>query len=149
MSEYLVPLAIIGLLVLINGFFVAAEFAIVAAPRTRIAQAAERGSGTARNVLTILNSTKLQNYYLATAQVGIAVASLGLGMYGEHTVAEWLVGPLSRIELLTAWSETIAHTLATILAIGLLTYLHVVVGEMVPKSVSYTHLDVYKRQSLY
>ena len=141
MDEYLIPLTIIGLLVLINGFFVAAEFAIVAAPRTRIAQAAERGSGTARNVLDILNSSKLQNYYLATAQVGIAVASLGLGMYGEHTVAEWLVGPLSRIEVLTAWSETIAHTLATVLAIGLLTYLHVVVGEMVPKSLAIQYAE--------
>lgn len=141
MDEYLIPLTIIGLLVLINGFFVAAEFAIVAAPRTRIAQAAERGSGAARNVLNILNSTKLQNYYLATAQVGIAVASLGLGMYGEHTVAEWLVVPLSRIELLTAWSETIAHTLATVLAIGLLTYLHVVVGEMVPKSLAIQYAE--------
>ena len=88
MSEYLVPLAIIGILILINGFFVAAEFAIVAAPRTRIAQAAERGSATAQSVLDILNSTRLQNYYLATAQVGIAIASLGLGMYGEHTMAE-------------------------------------------------------------
>jgi CBS domain containing-hemolysin-like protein len=141
MNDYLVPLAIIGVLILINGFFVAAEFAIVAAPRTRIAQAAERGSGTAKNVLSILNSTRLQNYYLATAQVGIAVASLGLGMYGEHTVAEWLVGPLSRIEVLAQWSETLAHTLATILAIGLLTYLHVVVGEMVPKSLAIQYAE--------
>ena len=141
MSEYVLPLAIIGVLILINGFFVAAEFAIVAAPRTRIAQAAERGSATAQSVLSILNSTRLQNYYLATAQVGIAIASLGLGMYGEHTVAEWLVGPLSRIDVLARWSETIAHTLATILAIGLLTYLHVVVGEMVPKSLAIQYAE--------
>lgn len=138
MNEYLVPLLIIGFLILLNGLFVAAEFAIVAAPRTRLAQAAERGSGAARDVLAILADPVQQNRYLATAQIGITIASLGLGMYGEHTVADWLYAPLSR---LTPLAEPLAHTVATVLAIGLLTYLHVVLGEMVPKSLAIQYAE--------
>lgn len=138
MTEYLVPMLIIGFLILLNGLFVAAEFAIVAAPRTRITQAAEQGSGAARNVLAILADPAQQNRYLATAQIGITIASLGLGMYGEHTVAEWLHGPLSTI---TPLAGPLSHTLATILAIGILTYLHVVLGEMVPKSLAIQYAE--------
>jgi CBS domain containing-hemolysin-like protein len=132
-SEYLVPVLVIGFLILLNGLFVAAEFAIVSAQRTRLTQAADQGSGAARNVLDILADPARQNLYLATAQIGITIASLGLGMYGEHTVAEWLYGPLSRV---TPLAGPLAHTAATILAIGVLTYLHVVLGEMVPKSLA-------------
>jgi CBS domain containing-hemolysin-like protein len=141
MTEYLVPLAIIGLLILLNGLFVAAEFAIVAVPRTRVAQAMEAGSRTASYVLAILNDAKRQNLYLATAQIGITIASLGLGMYGEHVVAEWLLHPLERLSGLAGQSEALAHTIATVLAIGLLTYLHVVLGEMVPKSLAIQHAE--------
>lgn len=138
MSEYLVPIVIITFLILVNGLFVAAEFSIVAVPRTRLAQAAERGSRAARHALSIVKSPKRQNLYLATAQVGITIASLGLGMYGEHVVADWLVVPLEELGRL---AEPLAHTLATILAIGLLTYLHVVLGEMVPKSLAISHAE--------
>lgn len=133
MSTVLIPVGIITVLILLNGLFVAAEFAIVGAPRTKIAQRAEEGSGTASRVLSILRSPDRQNRYLATAQIGITVVSLGLGMYGEHVVAEWLLGPLEYLGLL---AEPAAHAIATILSVGILTYLHVVVGEMVPKSIS-------------
>ncbi|MCB0255757.1 MAG: DUF21 domain-containing protein, partial [Anaerolineae bacterium] len=113
MSEYLLPLAIIGFLILLNALFVAAEFSIVAVPKTRLVQAAERGSQPARHVLRILSDADSQNRYLATAQIGITIASLGLGMYGEHTIADWLLHPLSSLGTL---SEPLAHTLATILA---------------------------------
>ena len=97
MSEYLLPIAIISLLILLNALFVAAEFSIVAAPKTRLVQAADRGSMRARHVLRILSNPNSQNRYLATAQIGITIASLGLGMYGEHTIADWLLHPLSRL----------------------------------------------------
>ncbi len=139
MNEYLVPLLIITGLILLNGLFVAAEFAIVAAPRTRLTQAAERGSSAAADVLSILADPAQQNRYLATAQIGITIASLGLGMYGEHTVAAWLHGPLSR---LTPLAGPLSHTAATILAIGILTYLHVVLGEMIPKSLAIQHAEI-------
>jgi len=137
-NEYLVPLLIITGLILLNGLFVAAEFAIVAAPRTRLTQAAERGSRAAADVLSILADPAQQNRYLATAQIGVTIASLGLGMYGEHTVAAWLHGPLSRI---TPLAGPLSHTVATILAIGILTYLHVVLGEMIPKSLAIQHAE--------
>jgi CBS domain containing-hemolysin-like protein len=129
--EYLIPLLIIAVLILINGFFVAAEFAVAAASRPRVAQLAASGSSSARRVLKILSDPLEINRYLSTAQIGITLASLGLGMYGEHAVAEWLVGPL---EHLGWFGVTTAHTIAIILSVGVLTYLHVVIGEMIPKA---------------
>ena len=133
MVEYILPIVIIAILILLNGFFVAAEFAIVGAPPTRIAQKAEAGSRLAERVLLILRDPVEQNRYLATAQLGITIASLGLGMYGEHTVAEWLIGPL---ESLGRLAQPAAHTVSIVISVGFLTYLHVVLGEMVPKSIS-------------
>lgn len=133
MSEIAIPLLNILLLIIVNGIFVAAEFGIAASPRARIAQLAEGGSLAAQRVLNILRQPQLLNRYISTAQVGITIASLGLGMYGEHAVAGWLVGPL---EHLGWFGVATAHTIATIIAVGVLTYLHVVVGEMVPKSLA-------------
>jgi CBS domain containing-hemolysin-like protein len=133
MSVILIPVGIISLLILLNGIFVAAEFSIVAVSRTRMAQLAEAGSRTAQSILKTLRDPNRQNRYIATAQVGITVVSLGLGMYGEHTVARWLLTPLERLGRL---AEPAAHTIASALAIAMLTYLHVVIGEMVPKSLA-------------
>jgi len=133
MSEIVLPLLNIFLLIVINGIFVAAEFGIAASPRARIAQLAENGSAAAQRVLNILRQPHLLNRYISTAQVGITIASLGLGMYGEHAVADWLIGPLEH----WGWfGVATTHTIATIVSVGILTYLHVVVGEMVPKSLA-------------
>ncbi len=131
--DILIPLAIISTLIILNGIFVAAEFGLIAAPPTRIAQKAAAGSADARRLLSILRSTDAQNRYLATAQIGITVVSLGLGMYGEHIFAEWLLEPLAHY---TTLAEPLAHTIATVLAIAIMTYLHVVLGEMVAKSLA-------------
>jgi CBS domain containing-hemolysin-like protein len=133
MTETLLTIGILTLLIFLNGLFVAAEFAIAGAPATQIAQLAEEGSRSARRVLAILRNPNLQNRYIATAQLGITVASLALGMYGEQVVAHWLLGPLERLGRL---AEPAAHSVAATLAIGLLTYLHVVLGEMIPKSIA-------------
>jgi CBS domain containing-hemolysin-like protein len=133
MSEVLIPLLVIVLLILVNGLFVAAEFSIVGSAPTRLAQLAEQGSKVAANVLETLHDLKAQNRYLATAQIGVTVASLGLGMYGEHAVAEWLIHPVEKVVGLNSAS---AATLAATIAIVLLTYLHVVFGEMIPKSLA-------------
>ncbi len=131
--DVLIPILIIAVLILLNGMFVAAEFAIVAAPRTRMRTLAAEGSTTAKHVLAVLSDPARQNRYITTAQVGITIASLGLGMYGEHAIADWLLGPL---ESLGRMAEPAAHTLATILSVGLLTYIHVVIGEMIPKTLA-------------
>ncbi len=133
MTEYVIPILIILFLCLINGFFVAAEFAIAGASRPRVAGLAEAGSASAQRVLHVLHDPQSVNRYLSTAQIGITIASLGLGMYGEHAVAEWLVGPLEHLGWL---STAAAHTIAFVIAVAILTYLHMVLGEMVPKSLA-------------
>lgn len=138
MIDTLIPIAIISFLILLNGFFVAAEFSIVAAPHTRIAQKAQHGSKTAQKVLEILRHPDKQNRYLATAQVGITIASLGLGMYGEHTISDWIRNPLENLGEITT---PVAHSISAVLSIGLLTYMHVVIGEMVPKTLALQSAD--------
>ena len=133
MISFLVPLLIIVVLILINALFVAAEFAIIGVRPTRIAQLAEEGNGTATQVKTVLDSTVLQDRYIATAQLGVTMASLGLGMYGEHAIAEWLLGPL---EGLIQLAPTTALAIAAVVSLALLTFAHVVVGEIVPKSLA-------------
>lgn len=133
MIELLFLITVILILVLINGFFVAAEFAIAAVPATRMAQLAEQGSAKAQHVLDVLHEPRRMSNYLSTVQAGITLASLGLGMYGEHALATVLLGPLEHL----GWvGEALAHTIATIAAVALLTFLHVVLGEMVPKSLA-------------
>ncbi|HMN28345.1 MAG TPA: CNNM domain-containing protein [Caldilineaceae bacterium] len=133
MSEFTWPLLIIGLLLLVNAFFVAAEFALAAAPETRISRLAEGGSAQAGRLLFIVRNSQAFNRYISTAQIGITIASLGLGMYGEHAIAGWLIGPLEEWGI---FGSVAAHTFATVLAVIALTYLHVVIGEMVPKSIA-------------
>jgi CBS domain containing-hemolysin-like protein len=131
--EMLIALAIIFLLVIANGLFVAAEFAIVGAPRTAIEHQAGEGSLLAQRVMRVLENPKRQDRYIATTQVGISVASLGLGMYGEHVLAEWLAARLEPLEE-SRWIA--AHAVASVIAVSFLTYLHIVIGEMVPKAMA-------------
>jgi CBS domain containing-hemolysin-like protein len=133
MIEVFVPLLIIFLIIFLNGLFVAAEFSIVESTPTRLAQMAEQGSKWATHVLETLRDLKAQNRYLATAQIGITAASLGLGMYGEHVMAEWLVHSVERA---VGLSPATATALAATIAIVFLTYLHVVFGEIIPKSLA-------------
>jgi CBS domain containing-hemolysin-like protein len=134
----LVSVGIILLLVMANGLFVAAEFAIVGAPRATIEHKAAQGSRLARRVASILDDPMRQDRYIATTQVGISVASLGLGMYGEHVVAQWL---LPFLEPFDNGRWIAAHVLASTLSVALLTYLHIVIGEMIPKTLALQRAD--------
>jgi CBS domain containing-hemolysin-like protein len=138
MIEILVPVAIIAFLVLANGLFVAAEFAIVGAPRASIEHQASQGSRLAERVLYVLENPLRQDRYIATTQIGISVASLGLGMYGEHWLADQIQPWFVRLETL-GWIA--AHTVASIAAVAMLTYLHIVIGEMVPKALALQRAD--------
>ena len=133
MTALLIALCIVLLLVVANGLFVAAEFAIVGAPRASIEHKAAQGSRLARRVARILEDPKRQDRYIATTQVGISVASLGLGMYGEHVLAEWIA---LRLEPFDESRWIAAHAVASIAAVSVLTYLHIVIGEMVPKALA-------------
>jgi CBS domain containing-hemolysin-like protein len=126
-------IAIIAALILLNGIFVAAEFAIVAAPRTTLQRLAAGKSPFARRLLRIADDPRRQDQWVATAQLGITLASLGLGMYGEHVLADWLFRQFDG----GGWPAWLAsHAFASVLAVTILTYFHIVVGEMVPKAIA-------------
>jgi len=134
----LFALFIILVLVLANGLFVAAEFAIVGATRASIDHQAAQGNRLAQRVARVLADPREQGRFVATTQVGITVASLGLGMYGEHVLAEWIAVWLAPYDD-SPWIA--AHALASGIALGILTYLHIVLGEMVPKSLALQSAD--------
>lgn len=120
-------------LILLNALFVAAEFALIGAPKTALEHRASGGDRLAARVLEILGSPRQQDRYIATSQLGITVASLALGMYGEHALAALIEPQLGPIPL-------VGHTaLAGILALASLTLVHIVLGEMAPKSVALQH----------
>jgi len=133
MSGVLVTLGLILLFLVANGLFVAAEFSIVGAPRPSIEHLAAQGNRRARRVVAILDSRKRRDRFIATTQIGVSLASLGLGMYGEHVIAGWISAWLGSLDF-AGWIT--AHTIASIVAIALLTYLHIVLGEMVPKTLA-------------
>lgn len=133
MGSALVPTLIVLLLLLLNALFVAAEFAIVGVSRPVIDRRERDGDWRARIVARVLRDPGEQDKFIATAQLGITLASLGLGMYGEHLLAEWLSGQLS---FLGPDPWVAAHTLGSIIAVAILTYFHIVIGEMVPKSIA-------------
>ncbi|GLZ03765.1 membrane protein [Actinomadura sp. NBRC 104412] len=114
-------------LLVLNGFFVASEFALVAARRPRLERAAARGSRTAASAVAGISELSLM---LAGAQLGITMSSLGLGLVSEPVIAHTLT-PLFHSAGLP---DSAAHALAFVLALGLVTFLHTVVGEMAPKS---------------
>lgn len=132
------PFIIIAGLILLNGLFVAAEFAIIGAPRASIDNQAAKGSRTARRVQGILRDSLKQDRYIATAQLGITLASLGLGMYGEHVLADFIYHLLGASGA-PAW--LLSHGLASTAAVFILTYFHIVIGEMVPKSVALQYAE--------
>ena len=135
--DILLRLGGVAVLVALNGFFVAAEFALVGARRTRLEQLAEQGSTAAALTRTMQNDL---DRYIAAAQLGITLASLALGWIGESTIAAVieppidrlladLLGPLTGITAATAISAGIG----LVISFGVITALHIVLGEQAPK----------------
>ncbi len=129
----MIAFLIISALILLNAIFVAAEFAIVGAPKMSIDKRAADGNRLARVVQSVLRDPQKQDRYIATAQLGITVASLGLGMYGEHVLADGIYHYLGGSG---GPAFLASHTFASVVAVTILTYFHIVVGEMVPKSLA-------------
>lgn len=119
---------IVLLLVLANGFFVASEFALVGVRRSRIQTLAQSGDSRARRLLGLLDSL---NAYISATQLGITMASLALGWIGEPVFAHLLETPLKgRV------SEVTLHTISFAVAFSIITFLHIVLGELAPKTLA-------------
>jgi CBS domain containing-hemolysin-like protein len=119
-------------LVFINGFFVAAEFAYVAVRRSRIETMASEGKAAAKRLLEILDNL---NAYLSASQLGITLASLGLGALGEPVVEAILGGWLSYLP------ESARHIVSYAIAFAIVTTLHIVLGEQAPKLFGLTQAE--------
>ncbi|GGC17011.1 hemolysin [Novosphingobium endophyticum] len=132
MSDVLLPILIIAILIIINGVFVAAEFALVGARRSRLETMAKGGSAAARWLVRVFDREGGKDAYIAIAQLGITLASIGLGMYGEPAVAAWLYPWLEGFGL----DYDQVHIIGFVIALGGITYLHVVFGEMIPKALA-------------
>ena len=119
-----VKLFAVLLLVAANGFFVAAEFALVGVRSSRIETLAASGGSSAKRLMGLLQNL---NAYLSACQLGITLASLALGWIGEPAIARLLEGPLSGL------SETLRHAISFAIAFSIITSLHIVLGEQAPK----------------
>ena len=129
--------AMIGLLVLLllglNATYVAAEFSLLGVPRSRLEPLVRAGRKGAQQVLGLMGSMRALDRSLTACQIGITIVSLALGMYGEHAAAQVLIPVLHD---LGPWSEATAHGIASSVALGGLTFLHIVLGENLPKSIA-------------
>ena len=131
-------LLVILVFLLINALYVGAEFALVGAPKAAIEHRAGQGDLLSKRLTRLMGSSHEQDRYIATAQIGITVASLGLGMFSEHGLADWLA---PRLVWMGEYRFITAHTIASTLAIAGLTCAHIVVGEMLPKSLALQHTE--------
>ena len=134
MSEYLPGIIWLVVLLVVNAFFVGAEFAVISARRSQIEPKAEAGSKAAKTTLWAMEHATLM---LATSQLGITVCSLLILNVSEPAIHHLLEYPLA----LTGLSEGAISVIAFTFALILVTFLHVVFGEMVPKNISFSVPD--------
>ncbi len=122
-------LGMVAILIALTAFFVASEFAIVRIRATRIDQLVAGGS---RNALAVRNVISNLDEYLSACQLGITVTALGLGWLGEPTVHKLLLPLFNELNI----STSLASILSIAIAFGFITFLHVVIGELAPKTIA-------------
>lgn len=135
MSETGLDFLLLGaaaLLIFANGFFVAAEFALVSVRRTRIEELVAQGNATAKTVRHVIHDP---DRFIAATQLGITIASLALGWIGEPAIAH-LIEPLFGFIPDSMLSHATSGVIATVIAFAIITFMHVVIGELAPKSVA-------------
>ena len=127
--EAILDILLMFLLVGLNAFFVASEFALVSSRRQRIETRAEDGNGGALAALRLLdNPTR----FISAVQLGVTLASLALGWVGEPTISR-ILEPLAEKIASEGTAGYVAHAVAIVISFALITFLHVVLGELVPK----------------
>ena len=127
--DIIINIIIVILLVFMNGFFVATEFAMVKVRKSRIETLALDGDKNAKQTVKVVRDL---NSYLSACQLGITLASLGLGWVGEPAISKMLMPVLNLLNL----SENTVHSISFILGFSIITALHIVLGELVPKSLA-------------
>jgi CBS domain containing-hemolysin-like protein len=134
-SSIIIKLAIVVVLIAINAYFVATEFALVAVRRTRIEQRLRGGDRRAKYVSEALDHP---DDFISAAQLGITVASIAIGYIAEDSIHALIVPYLHAIHFSIPWinASVTGHIVATILTLIIVTYLHVVLGEQVPKMIA-------------
>lgn len=130
--SYSIRFGVVILLVLANGFFVAAEFALVGVRRSRIQTLAEAGNRRAQRLVGVLDHL---DSYISATQLGITLASLALGWVGESTLSH-LFEPIFLMVLPAGAAAAASHTAAIALAFAFITFLHIVLGELAPKTLA-------------
>jgi CBS domain containing-hemolysin-like protein len=130
-ADILWRLGLALLLVLANGFFVAAEFALVGSRRTRIDALAEKGNRAAK---LAQNAIHHLDHYISGTQLGITLSSLALGWVGESTFSTVLIQAFSGMP--SPWDRLASHAVAGAFAFACITFLHIVLGELAPKSLA-------------
>lgn len=136
LGTLLLNLALVFVLVFLNGFFVAAEFSLVKVRHSRLTQLQSEGNRLAGYALKV--NSKLDAYLSAT-QFGITLASLGLGWIGEPAISELLVEPV--MYKLGFADSTIISTVSVVIGFAVITFLHIVLGELAPKSLAIQRTD--------
>jgi CBS domain containing-hemolysin-like protein len=126
-------LAAVALLVMINGFFVAAEFALVSVRSTRVEEMVSQGNRLAHSVQKAIHDP---DRFIAATQLGITLASLGLGWIGEPALASLIDKGLALLPIPEQWVNVTSHGFAVAIAFTFITFMHVVIGELAPKSIA-------------
>jgi CBS domain containing-hemolysin-like protein len=129
LTEALIEFLLIFFIVGLNAFFVASEFALVSVRRTRIETRANEGSKSAQSALRLLDNPTL---FISAVQLGVTLSSLALGWVGEPTVAR-ILEPLAERIAAEGTAGYVAHGAAIVISFAIITFLHVVLGELVPK----------------
>lgn len=130
--EFVFQLLLVILLVFLNGYFVAAEFALVGVRKTRIKELSDKGNSAAKLVHKALDNL---DSYISATQLGITLASLGLGWIGEPAIAHFFE-PFLHSYFSSETAFITAHSLAVIIAFCFITFLHIVLGELAPKTIA-------------
>lgn len=132
LTGLVLPLIVVMAMVLLNGLFVAAEFAMAGVRDTELEQLADEGNQTASKVAQLMESQPRLAGYIATAQLGVTLASIVLAMYGVPVLTRFFGPYLEALGL----ASSIAPVVGFIAAVSLLAYIHVVIGEIIPKSLA-------------
>jgi CBS domain containing-hemolysin-like protein len=127
--EITIKLTAVAILILLTAFFVASEFAIVKVRKTKLEAQASEGNKNAKNAIKVVSDL---DYYLSACQLGITITALGLGWLGEPTLEVLLHPLLGPLDL----PEGLTYTLTFAIAFFVITYLHVVLGELAPKTMA-------------